>query len=394
MQHIFNSSGYNVLNSQMVRAEDCYLFDVENNRYVDFESGVWCTALGHNHPRVNQAISRQMAEISHLGYRYFAPIVEKAAARVVEKVGLPEGKCIFLSSGSEAVEFEVQIARRLTEQPLLLTLSNSYLAAYGSAGKRCGEEWYLFDWKACIACQAEGECYHECQYLRQIPFSRIGGLVFEPGNSSGRVQLPPGQLVTTLARMIKEQAGLILVDEVTTGFGRTGTWFGFEHYDLKPDMVAMAKGIGNGYPVSAVAMSAEIAQKLEESQFRYAQSHQNDAWGCAIALEVINVIEDEGLIARSKQLGQEFLSRLMELQHRFKVIKEVRGRGLMIVLEFLGDENAFSLEKVHRALFQRGFLVGFVPPANLLRFYPPLTLQEKDMVGMVEALAEILEQMS
>lgn len=390
MGHIFNSTGVEIFKADIVRGEGCYLYDVSNQRYIDFESGVWCTALGHNHWRINQAIQKQLTEISHLGYRFTHAVVEEAAARLLETVHLVEGKCIFLSSGSEAVEMGVQIARRLTGRPLLVTLSNSYLAAFGSAGWRSSDEWHLFDWSGCKGCQREKGCDPECEQLRGIPWEMIGGVVFEPGNTSGRVLLPPMQLVQKLEEIVRRQQGLVVVDEVTTGFGRTGMWYGFEHYGLKPDIVAVGKGMGNGYPVSAVVMTEEIARALEESQFRYAQSHQNDALGCAVAGEVIVVMQEEGLVEQSRTVGAVFLEELQGLAHKHECVKEVRGRGLMMALEFEDDDEHFSLQAVHRELFARGFLVGCVPAARLFRFYPPLVVRVEEVQELVQQLDEIL----
>ncbi len=390
MNRVLRCSGYDLVKTDIVRGQDCDLVDVHGKWYIDFEAGVWCTALGHNHPRVNQTIRKQLEQISHIGYRVTNPLVEEAAEEVLSTVGLPSGKCVFLSSGSEAVEFGVQISRRLTGKPLLLTLSDSYLAAYGSAGRKSPQEWHCFDWSGCVACPRKDECDPHCTHLRQIPFEEIGGLVFEPGNSSGLVKLPPKQLVQTLAGGVKQRGGLVVVDEVTTGLGRTGEWCGFEHYGLQPDIVAIGKGLGNGYPVSAVAIAPDSAARLEESAFRYAQSHQNDPLGCAVAKEVIAVIREDGLVARSDEVGTHFLRELEHLAKRHDIVKEVRGRGLMIAMEFKDNDERFSLGAVFRELLERGFLVGYKPSARLLRFYPPLTITEEHIAKLLEYLDHIL----
>lgn len=389
MGHVLRCSGYELVKRDMVRGQGCYLYDARGRRYVDFESGVWCTALGHNHERVNRAMRAQMERIAHLAYRYTSDLVEAAAGAVLGTLPLSEGKCVFLSSGSEAVEFGVQVARRLTGQPLLLTLVDAYLAAYGSAGRKSPEEWHCFDWSVCAGCPHLDECDPECDYLREVPFERIGGFVFEPGNTSGLVRFPPRGLVQTLGRMVRRRQGLVVVDEVTTGMGRTGTWYGFEHYGLGPDVVALGKGLGNGYPVSAVAMTRDVAQRLEESGFHYAQSHQNDPMGCAVAREVVGVIWEQGLIERSERVGASFLQKLRCVAARYDGVREVRGRGLMVAMELEGDLAAIS---VYHELLERGFIVGCKPAANLLRFYPPLTIGEEDVGELVTALEEELTQ--
>ena len=195
MSHVLRCSGYDLVLTDIVQGQGCFLYDVDGNRYTDFEAGVCCLSLGHNHPRISAALRRQMERVSHLGYRYTAEIVEVAATTVLATLGMGSGKCVFLSSGSEAVEFGVQITRRITGRPLLLALTDTYLAAYGSAGRRTQDEWFFFDWSVCAHCTKAEECDPACRYLSQIPLERIGGLVFEPGNSGGTVRLPPRALV-------------------------------------------------------------------------------------------------------------------------------------------------------------------------------------------------------
>jgi acetylornithine/N-succinyldiaminopimelate aminotransferase len=392
MNHILECSGYGLVKTDIVRGENCYLYDTHDNMYVDFEAGVWCTSLGHNHPRINQTIATQIGRITHLGFRYTNKVVEDAAVKVLETVEFYDGKCVFLSSGSEAVEFGVQIARQISEQPLFITLSNSYLSAFGDAGKKRSDGWYCFDWSKCNTCQLPG-CDLQCHHLTEIPLERIGGLVFEPGNTCGLVKFPPKKLVKTLEFMIKQRNGLIVIDEVTTGLGRTGSWYGFQHYDLQPDIIAMGKGIGNGYPVSAIAMKRDIALRLEKVNFRYAQSHQNDALGCAVAKEVITIIQEEDLVERSKILGARFLDEMKLLEQRNNNIKEVRGRGLMLALEFKSNSEDFSLATVYGELVKKGFLVGYIPSVNLLRFYPALTIKEDDIKNLLDVLSRVLNKM-
>ncbi len=392
MKHILKCTGYDIYDTYIVSGQGCCLYDDRGGRYTDFEAGVWCTALGHSHPQINETIVEQIGKIMHLGYRYKNAAVEEAALKILDITTLGEGKCIFLCSGSEAVEFGVQIARRLSGKPLLLSLQGSFLSSYGSSGKRSPEEWYLFDWSGCETCTCAEQCDPACPSLLAVPVDRIGGMVLEPGNTSGLVRLPPKRLIKMLESMVRKQKGLIMANEITTGIGRTGKWFGFQHYDYQPDIVAMGKSIGNGCPVSAVAMTGEVAGGLEDSGFRYAQSHQNDALGCTVAAKVIDVIKTEGLIERSGEVGEIFKNQLEQLAYRLPQIKQARGRGLMLALEFNAGEDgtANRLAAMHRKLFESGFLVGFSPAANLLRFYPALIITQAEIEGMLNRLEHII----
>ncbi len=326
----------------------------------------------------------QIKKIVHLGTRYPHSLAQAAAKDVLDIVGIDNGKCVFLSSGSEAVEFGVQIARRVTEKSLFLTFSNSYLAAYGSAGKKDADEWKLFDWRAC-------EHRGQCDCLDKIPFDILGGFVLEPGGSgSGFVKFPPKQLVNEISHRVKQNGGFLVVNEITTGMGRTGKWFGFQHYDIQPDIVAIGKGIGNGYPISAVAMRGDIAETLECSGFNYAQSHQNDPLGCSVAIEVITALKDENLIEKGNAVGAFFLEGLKRIEKKFDVVKEARGRGLLLALEFNPHDVVTAVWAYH-ALLEKGFLVGYYQNGNILRFDPALTVDQKDIERLLVCLESILE---
>lgn len=381
MDHILKC--HEIVKTDFVRAENCYLYDSAGRRYVDFESGVWCAALGHNHPRIAQTMETQLKRVVHLGARYPNGTVEEAAQAVLNVVGMEDGKCVFLISGSEAVEFGVQAIRRITGKPLMLTFAASFLGSYGSAGTKKPDEWFLFDWRSNNGLDVE-------ESIAQIPFDRIGGFAFEPGGSGiGHLQFPPAPLVHKIAEEIRKRNGLILVNEVTTGMGRAGKWFGFQHYDVRPDIVAVGKGLGNGYPVSAAAMRREVADQLEGSGFRYIQSHQNDPLGCAVANEVITLIREEGWIEKGNALGEFFLRELKGLAEKHAVIKDARGRGLLLGVEFHPHEK-INAARAYRFLLENGFVVGYYPDVNLLRFDPALTMERENVLSLIECLDGLL----
>ncbi len=373
-----------------VKGLNCYLYDMSGRQYVDFESGVWCSLVGHNHPRIQAALRDQLTRVTHLGYRYTSHLAEEAAISLLETLNMPRGKCVFLSSGSEAVELAVQIARAVTGRTSLLTLAESHLAAYGTAGGMSADDWIWVGLDGRVAPETT-----VCQDAQGIAFDQVAAFVLEPGSASGTIRFPSGWLVDRLAKGVRRNNGLVVVDEVTTGMGRTGQWYGFNHYQLQPDIVACGKGLGNGYPVSAVAMRHNIARKLEESGFHYIQSRQNDPLGCAVAKEVINVIRDEELIQRGSSAGAALLGHLHEMKDDYKAIKDVRGRGLMVSIELFGDANrSANSTHVYHGMLERGILVGHNPQRNIIRFLPPLTIEESEIAGLVTNLQQVLEDIT
>jgi len=390
ISHILWYPGNELLLPDIVRAENCYLYDSKDKKYVDLESGVWCIPLGHNHPRVIQALTEQSARIAHTGFNYSSAVVEETAREIISLLKFDDGACVFLCSGSEAVEYGVRVAQSLQGRPLIITMTDSYFGAYGSAAAKEGDKWFCFDWFPCADCDNHTTCDNRCDHWKKIPFESIGGFLFEPGSSSGLVRFPPEKLIRAIVRAVKEDDGLILVNEVTTGVGRTGRWFGYQHYGISPDVVSLGKGIGNGYPVSVAVFAPDTAKALQNHPLKYAQSHQNDPLGAAVAQEVIRVIREERLIEAGKKIGDQLADGLRMIESRSQSIKAVRQRGLMIAVE-LYDDSEFSLTiQVHRDLIHRGFIVGRRHGFSVLRIDPSLTIDPADIEDFLATFAELL----
>jgi acetylornithine aminotransferase len=384
--------GHELFKRDIVRAEGCYLYDSRGRRYLDLEAGVWCTSIGHSNPRILRVITDQASKISHTGFGYSSPIVDEAAETILSILGFDGGSCTFLCSGSEAIEFGVRHAHAIIDRPLLMTMTDSYFGAYGSAMRKEADEWFCFDWAGCTACPDERECAEACDRWATIPFERIGGFVFEPGSSPGTVRFPPSKLIQSIARKVKTDGGLIQVNEVTTGIGRTGDWFGHRHYEIHPDIAALGKGIGNGYPVSVSAFSPGVIDRLGSKRVVYAQSHQNDPLGAAVALEVIRFIEENCLIGRSREVGGILLGGLERVMHRTGRIAEIRARGLMAAFDVADDANGEMTARIQGALVERGYFVGRRPGSQTLRLDPPLTVELDDIEGFLADLEAVLRE--
>jgi acetylornithine aminotransferase len=367
---------YDPSNSILQKAEDCYLFDTEGNRYIDFESGVWCENLGHNHPVLNERIKRQLSELTHHGYFFRNEFSEKLSVKLQELIGFKNGSSVFLSSGSEAVNLSITLARCLTGKKKLLKIDHSYLSAFGFG--------QISDHNNAII----NIPFNDTGAISEIDFSEIAAFVIETGGASnGVVRFPGKAFMDQLTGVCQKNQCLLIAEEVTTGIGRSGKWFGFNHYDFSPDMVVCGKALGNGFPVSSLTLSSSLTRKFEEQPFRYAQSHQNDPLGCVAALTVIEIIENENLIAKGNATGAAFIEKLHQLKNSYPgLIKDCRGRGLMLALEF---NDSFDGLSVHRQLFDLGFVCGF--KSNTLRFMPPLTISESDIDSLTTAIGSCLK---
>lgn len=387
MKSIIWSTGHQIRFNDIIDADNCFLFDSKGNQLIDLESGVWCTSVGHSNKRVNQVITSQINRISHTGFCYCNPQIEKTAQKVLGITGIVDGKCEFLCSGSEAVEYGMRIARAVSKKPLALTFSDSYFGAYGDATVKDQGSWHIYNWLDC-GCKNTNGCEGNCENFNKIPFHNIGVFLFEPGSSSGLVRFPPKSLVAKIVGKVKRSGGIVMCNEITTGIGRTGKWFGYQHYGFTPDIVAIGKGVGNGYPVSITAVSDNVIELLSDKNFRYAQSHQNDPLGAFVANEVIDIIEQDQLLYRCEELGSYIFKSLSNLVGEKTIVKEIRGRGLMLAIEFKKDA-----QQVYEELLMSGFIVAKRPNAEVLRLDPALTVDKSSIESFLQIFAEIIAKL-
>ena len=365
---------YTPFNKTLARASDCYLYDSDGKEYIDLEAGVWCANLGHNNPRISQVIIDQVCKCMHHGYSFSNDYAEKLSLLLNEKTGIQNGQSVFLSSGSEAVNLSVTLAMLLTGRNKMAKIDNSYLSAYGH-GKISEKNPNLVNIS-----------YNDIESAENTDYSQIAALVLETGGASvDMVRFPEKLFIDTLVKKAREKGCIVIADEVTTGFGRLGKWFGFEHYEIKPDIVVTGKALGNGYPVSGVTVSREIAENFGKTPFRYAQSHQNDPLGCRIGAEVIIILETEKIIDSSFETGLYFKNQLEEFQMAYPdKVKEIRAKGMMLAVELFDNCNVQVLNK---RLFEKGFVAGC--KTNSLRFLPPLTIQNEHINKLISTLENL-----
>lgn len=379
MVSVLNLSGHDLRLDNIIKAENCVIFDGEGSRYLDLESGIWCTSIGHSNPAVTRTIADNAGAFMHAGYCYNASVVDSSAGKVLGITGHKNGKCVFLCSGSEAVDLAITVSLHVTGKRKVLTLSDSYLSAFGHFANP--DEIIKYDW-------LDGDA------VNIVPYGEIAAFVFEPGSSSGLVRFPGNALIASIAEKVRDSGGVVIANEVTTGIGRTGKWFGFEHYSISPDIVAIGKGLGNGYPVSCVSCSEEIAGRIDLSRFHYSQSHQNDPLGASVALCVMDTIEKCGLLERADEVGRHIRINLGKIREKHGLIKDIRNRGLMFAVEFLPVENRSISREVTDSLFRKRIILTKRPGSEVIRFDPALTIEYDDVDYFLDAFGNILKEIS
>lgn len=372
---------YNPTSKMLVKSKDCYQYDSDGKEYIDFESGVWCTNLGHSNDRIINLISNQIQSSIHHGYKFQNPFSEELSDKLIKISGIEGGASVFLSSGSEAVNLAISLSFYYTGRKRILKIDNSYLSAFGfgqiSADNNSIVNVHFNDFND----------FNDFSSLNHIDFSEISAFVLETGGASvNMVQIPDHDFISAIVEKATKNGCLIIADEVTTGMGRTGKWFGYQHYNVVPDIIVYGKALGNGYPISAVTANSRVINFFNKNPFRYAQSHQNDPLGCAIGLEVIKTIEENRMIDQCIEMGDYFKMKLHQIEKKYpKKVKEVRGRGLILAIEL---DNQVNGESIYDKLFELGFVVGF--KANTFRFLPPFAIKKSDIDKLITKLEELL----
>ncbi len=384
MEHVFFCTGHELKIPNIVKSDGLYLYDEQGKSYMDLESGVWCTSIGHNNAEINRIIKNQIDSLMHAGFCYSNEILENSAKSILEVAGINNGKSVFFCSGSEAIEVSRQMAKHLTEKNVSLTLHDSYLGAYSSITDK-SRNWCLLNWEQCKTCPDKEKCDLSCEVLQKIP-KDVSEFIFEPGSSSGFVRFPPKSLINNIVRIVRDSGGKIVVNEVTTGIGRTGKWFGYQHYEIIPDFIAVGKGIGNGYPVSIVLINEPTTKQLELNPFHYSQSHQNDPLGASIVHGVIQCIEENKLISNAECNGLLLHKHLESLVDN-EIIIEVRGRGLMFAVDIKNDKIT---NFIFNDLIEKGYIVG--NRGSSFRIDPPLTITKTEIDGFIKALRESISR--
>ena len=362
----------------------------EYGELTDFESGCWAAVLGHNNPEVLQVLTENAAKLIHL-HQFFRTEHPSALVKELTVAAKLKGnyKGTFLSSGSEAVSLAVSLAELITGRQRKLSLSISFLGS--SSELRMPRDpscWTELDTDHCLRCPEHREC-EACSICGRIDFPQLAAFVLEAGNSGGRVLFPPDKLITYLSAEVKNAGGLVIANEVTTGFGRTGKWFGFQHYKVfdagirEPDLIALGKGLGNGYPISGVLVRSDLAHRIEASGFRYVQSHIDDPLGCVIARKVIEVMQKNSLVERGAEAGEYLRARLTEVAERTGKIKEIRGRGMMNIAVL---EDTLKAKEVFASLLEMGFFVDYSEVYNLIRLYAPLIVRREEIDALCRSM--------
>jgi 4-aminobutyrate aminotransferase len=378
------------------RALNSEVWDVEGKRYIDFAGGIAVLNTGHRHPKVVAAIEAQLQHFTHTCYQV---LPYESYVRLAERInmltpGNHAKKTCFFSSGAEAVENAIKIARASTGRTGVIAFSGAF---HGRTMMGCALTGKVTPYKIGFG-PFPAEIYHipfpmdvhgictkdsinalHTLFKADIDPKRVAAIILEPVQGEGGFYATPPELMRALRKECDEHGILLIYDEVQTGFGRTGKMFAAEHYDVIPDIMTLAKSMAGGTTLSAVTGKAEVMDGPAPGGL--GGTYAGNPLAIAAAHAVIDVIEEEKLVARANYLGEKLTKRLKVVQVKTPALKEVRGLGSMIAAEFFdpktGEPSMDAMKRVQAAALEEGLiLLSCGVYVNALRFLYPLTIQD------------------
>ena len=399
------------------KAKEVWVEDVDSNRYLDFTSGIAVCNTGYCHPRIVAAIHQQAEQLIHMsGTDFYYAAQSDLAERLAGISPGPKDKRVFFgNSGAEAIEAALKLARYHTKRSRIIAFLGAFhgrtMGALSLTASKVIQEKGFFPlvpgithvpYAYCYRCPAHSaypgcgcacvEWIREDLFKRSLPPEEVAAIFVEPIQGEGGYIVPPLDFHQKLYKLAKDFGILFVVDEVQTGMGRTGKMFGIEHWDLAPDIIANAKGIASGMPLGAMVSQSDVMTWIPGS---HASTFGGNPVSCQAALATIELLQG-GLIQNAASLGEYILGQLRELQKRFPLIGDVRGKGLMIGVELVKDpvtkEKAIEeRSKVIQACFEKGLLI-LGCGENVIRLIPPLIITRKEADTALTIFEEVLQK--
>ncbi|MBM7623432.1 aspartate aminotransferase family protein [Sporohalobacter salinus] len=368
------------------KGEGIKIYDKEGNEYLDFLAGIAVNALGHSHPKVNEAIKEQVDKVIHCSNIYYIEPQAKLNKLLVENsVG---DKVFYGNSGAEANEGAIKLARKYfkvqnKDRYEVITTTKSFHGRTLATIAATGQEKYQ---KSFIPLPEGFKAvpYNDLEALKEAVSDQTAAIMVEPIQGEGGINVATQKYLQGVRQLCDKEGILLILDEIQTGLGRTGKLFGYEHYGIEPDIFSLAKALGNGVPVSAFLAKEEVANAFKPGD--HGSTFGGNPLACAAAYSTLSTILDENLVEHAARIGNYFQTRLQDLVEKYDIVDSVRGKGLIIGLEVNIDAN-----EIVNTAFEKGLLINAVSDTTL-RFVPPLIVQENDIDQAVGILEEIIAE--
>jgi 4-aminobutyrate aminotransferase / (S)-3-amino-2-methylpropionate transaminase / 5-aminovalerate transaminase len=406
----------------VAKARNAVITDVEGKEYIDFAAGIGVMNVGHCHPRVVDTVKKQAELYSHTCFGLFG---YDSYLRLADKLNhLAPGdfpkRSFFLNSGAEAVENAIKVARYATGRNAIIAFEDAFhgrtymtlsltsqVSPYKVGFGPYSPDVYRIPYAYCYRCPLAlkyPSCGCECAALLENAFSKhvnaeeVAAVVAEPVQGEGGFIVPPPEYMGKIKKICDDHGILLIADEIQTGMGRTGKWFAMEHWGVAPDIMATAKALGGGFPISGVTGRQEVMDSVHPSGV--GSTFGGNPTACQVGLTVIDIIEREGLLERATVVGDRIRARFTALQKHYPIIGDVRGIGAMAAMELVEDSEtkkpAGDIAKAFRLkLYENGVVnVGAGTFHNVIRILVPLTIEDAVLARGLDIMEETLAQVS
>ncbi len=368
---------YRRQNLAIVRGRGLYVWDSEGKKYIDCVAGLGVNNVGHCHPKVVKAIEDQVRELMHCSNLYHIPN-QIELAELLSEIS-PCDKAFFANSGAESVEAALKLARKFTKREGIITFLNSFHGRTYGALSATGQEKFLHAFKPLVPGFSYVP-YDDLEAVKEEINKKTACVIVEPIQGEGGVILPDEDYLKGLREITNDYDSLLIVDEVQTGFGRTGDMFACMHYHIEPDIMCVAKGLGGGFPIGAIIVKEEFSKGFEPGD--HAATFGGNPLACASAIASIRVLMEEKMVENSREVGEYFISKLKKFN---EIFKDIRGKGLMIGCEL--EEECHKYVEFAR---ERGLIINCTAD-KVLRFLPPLSIQKEEVNIVISILEKIFE---
>jgi len=373
----------------LVRGKGTHVWDRSGKEYLDFVSGLAVDNLGHCHPKVVSAIRKQAGELLHVSNLYHIEPQSKLAAELT-RISFAD-KVFFCNSGAEANEAAIKLARRYYHdrgekaRREIITFSDSFHGRTMATITATAQTKFHVGFKPLLP-GFKYVPFNDITALKQALSAKTCAVMIEPVQGEGGVNVANKSYLKELKKLCQKNGSLLIFDEVQTGFGRTGKMFAYEHYGVQPDIITLAKALGAGVAIGAMAATDQAMKSFVPGT--HAATFGGNPLACQAALASLKVLTGKNFIKRANEKGQYFLERLQGLAKKYPFIREVRGMGLMLAVELDRPGNDIVLK-----CMQQGYLINCIQ-GNILRFLPPLIVTKKEINELIKVLSACLDEIS
>lgn len=377
---------YNRFPIVLTKGQGCYLWDTEGRKYIDFVSGIAVCNLGHAHPKISEALSKQADVLLHVSNLYYTEPQIELAYRLTQNSFAD--RVFFCNSGAEANEAAIKLARKYfkdkgeKERYGIITMEKSFHGRTMATLSATGQDKIKKGFEPVL----EG--------FDHIPFNDIDALqksigpstcavLLEPIQGEGGVRCPEPDYLKAVRRLCDETGILLIFDEIQTGMGRTGKLFAYEHFGIEPDIMTLAKALANGLPIGAMLAREDVAESLGPGA--HASTFGGTPIVTAASVQVIKMLLEENIIRHGEEMGVYFKKKLSGLKAGHESIVDVRGMGLL-----LGMKLNIEGDAIVNSCMEKGFLINCIQ-GDILRFIPPLIIEKEEIDALIECLDELLD---